>query len=315
MLKGAISIDIDTLSTHFKGQGLRKGKYDFLDFKLGIDNFLKLLDEFKIKATFFLVGKDLLHPQNDEIARKIVGAGHEIANHSMNHIQGFRLLSKEEKNKEIEEGEKIIFEKTGKKPVGFRAPGWNINDEAFEILKSRNYLYDSSVFPSYFNPGLKFLHFISMWDRPKEDRTTLGEMKYSFSSTLPSLLLDKNEKKLVEFPIAVTPVIRLPFFATFLLKTGLNLFKVSYDLIKFWQRPIIFEFHLFDFVDFEKPEFKDQIPKKSEKGVYIPQSIYTPFNRKWNLFHKAMSIMAKDYQFETIENLAKDYLKKYDSTA
>jgi len=308
MLKGAISIDIDTLNTHFKGQGLKRENYNFSDFQQGIDNFLKLLDELKIRATFFIVGKDLLYPKNVEIVQKVAAAGHEIANHSMNHIQGFRLISEKEKGEEIRNGEIIIFEKTKKKPIGFRAPGWNINDKVLELLKSRNYLYDSSIFPSYFNPALKFLHFTSMRGRPKEDRTTLGEMKYSFSSTLPFFSSNKDGKKLVELPISVTPIIRLPFFATFLLKTGLNLFKVSYNLIKFWRRPIIFEFHLFDFVDFEKPEFLDQIPKKSEKGVYIPQSVYTSFDKKWNLFHKAMNIMTKDYKFETMENLAKDYL-------
>ncbi|MDD2696641.1 MAG: polysaccharide deacetylase family protein [Candidatus Pacebacteria bacterium] len=315
MLKGAISIDIDTLNTHFKGQGLKKENYDFSDFRQGIDNFLKLLAEFKIKATFFIVGRDLLFPQNVEIVQKIIKDGHEVANHSMNHIQGFRLLGEKEKGEEIREGEMIILEKTKKKPVGFRAPGWNIDDKVFELLKLRNYLYDSSVFPSYFNPALKFLHFTSMANRSGADRTTLGEMKYSFSPAAPYLFPGENGKKLVEFPISVTPVIRLPFFATFSLKTGLKLFNVSYNLMKFWRRPIIFEFHLFDFIDFEKPEFKDQIPSKSERGVYVPQSIHTPFNKKWDLFHKIISIMAKDYKFETMENLAKDYLKRYDPAA
>jgi len=321
MLKGAISIDLDTLNTHLKGFGLKKEKYDFFDFSSGIDNFLKLLDEFNIKATFFVVGKDLLHQQNIETLFKVVESGHEIANHSMNHIQDFRLLDKKQKTEEIQKSEELIFEKINKRTVGFRTPGWNISDDVIDILKSRNYLYDSSIFPSFLNPVLKFLHFTSMRGRGKIDRTTLGKLKYSFAPSTPyfparnSFLRKDNNSKFIEFPISVTLIFRFPFFATFLLKTGSDIFKVSYQLMKLLQKPIIYEFHLFDFVDFEKLEFKNQIPKKSEQGVYIPQSIHTSFEKKWNLFHEAMSIMTKDYEFDTLENLAKHYLHKNDSEA
>lgn len=308
MLKGAISIDLDTLNTHLKGKGLKKGGYDFLEFKEGIENFLKLLEEFGIKATFFIVGRDLLYPQNVGVVKTIVEKGHEVASHSMNHIQGFRLLGKEEKEREIAEAEEIIFEKTGKKPVGFRAPGWNIDDEALGILKSRKYLYDSSIFPSYLNPVLKLMHFTSMRKRPSPDRTTLGKIKYIFSPSLPHFPF--KEDNFIELPISVTPLARLPFFATLLLKTGFGIFNVSYKMIKLWKKPIIYEFHLFDFVDFEKPEFKDQIPSKTEKGVYVPQSIHVPFREKWETFRKALEIMSKDYQFETLENLAKNFVMK-----
>ena len=44
---------------------------------------LEMLDRYKIKATFFCVGT---HAQrHPEIARRLVEAGHEIANHSMSH--------------------------------------------------------------------------------------------------------------------------------------------------------------------------------------------------------------------------------------
>jgi len=320
MLKGSITIDIDTLSTHLKGQGLKRGEYDFLDFREGIDNFLRLLAEFDIKATFFVVGKDLLYSQNRATLLKIINSGHEVANHSMNHIQGFRFLSKEKKEKEIAEAEKIIFDITGKKTIGFRTPGWNISDDAIDILESREYLYDSSIFPSFLNPLLKIMHYTAMNKREKRDRTTLGKLRYSLAPDLPymtssSSFLKKDKEGLLELPVSVTPTIRIPFFATFLLKTGEGLFRKSYRAIKDKKRPIIYEFHLFDFVNFDKKEFADQIPSKGDKGAYIPQSIHTPFEKKWDLFRRAIEIMAKDYKFETMEKLTKHYLKENDSKA
>lgn len=306
MLKGGISIDIDTLRTHFKGVGLKAKAYDFADFRTGILNFLKFLDEFKIKATFFLVGQDLLHRQNVEVAKEIIRQGHEIANHSMNHIQGFRFLDRAMKEKEILDGANIISEKLGRKPVGFRAPGWNIDLEALEILKDQGYIYDSSIFPSYLNPVLKIMHYSGMSSRTASDRTTLGEMRFTFENSLPHFL----SKNMIELPISTTPVFKIPFFATFLLKTKIGVFKKSLSMMKYFQRPIVYEFHLFDFVDFESPELVRQIPLKTEKGVYIPQSIYVSFEEKWSLFHKAMSFMAKDYNFTALNNMAQDFLKK-----
>lgn len=306
MLKAGISIDIDTLSTHFRGAGLRSGAYDFSDFRTGILNFLKFLGEFKIKATFFLVGRDLLNEQNIEVAKEILRQGHEIANHSMNHIQGFRHLDKISKENEISAGAKIIFEKLGVKAAGFRAPGWNIDPESLEILKDQRYIYDSSVFPSFLNPVLKFMHYSAMNRRPAGDRTTLGKIGYMFSNPLPHLL----SNGLVELPISTTPVFRIPFFATFLLKTKISIFNKSLDMMKYFQRPIIYEFHLFDFVDFNLPELSRQIPSKKDKGVYIPQSIHAPFKEKWSLFYFAMSVMAKDYNFTPLTNIAHNYLKK-----
>jgi len=206
--------------------------------------------------------------------------------------------------------EEIIEKNTLNKVVGFRAPGWNIDNQTLEILSSMNYLYDSSIFPSSFNPLLKLMHFKATSQQPRTARTTLGQIKYCFNRTAPYQLANDQSRGhyLVELPITVTPVFRLPFFATFLLKTGLIPFKASLQMIKAWQRPIIYEFHLFDFVDFAKPELKHQIPSKFAKGIYLPQSIYTPFKQKWQLFYQAVSLMKQNYQFETLETLAKRFI-------
>ncbi|MBI1971525.1 MAG: polysaccharide deacetylase family protein [Candidatus Wildermuthbacteria bacterium] len=311
-LRGSISIDIDTLKTHFKGFGLKRGEYDFSDFREGMKNFLDFLDPFNIKATFFIVGRDLLVEQNIPILREAVRRGHEIANHTMNHVQGFRLLSSREKEKEVELSERLIEQHVGQRPVGFRNPGWNINNDMVEILGRRGYLYDSSIFPSFLNPLLKLMHYRAMSDRPFPDRTTLGRMEYMFAPVRPyhpslSSFSKKGTAPLIEFPLPVVPGIRVPFFATFLLKTGLPFFKISYAALKALKRPIIYEFHLFDFVDFEQPHFIDQIPSKAQAGSYIPQSIHTPFAVKHDLFRRAVEIMAKDYQFDTIEHLARKF--------
>lgn len=47
------------------------------------DAILSLLDEYQVKATFFLIGKDI--EDQPEEARKIAEAGHQIGNHTYSH--------------------------------------------------------------------------------------------------------------------------------------------------------------------------------------------------------------------------------------
>lgn len=53
---------------------------------------LDVLDRYGVKATFFMVGDNVRkHP---EVFRMVVERGHRIGNHTFNHIQGLRYLTK-----------------------------------------------------------------------------------------------------------------------------------------------------------------------------------------------------------------------------
>lgn len=309
MLEGAISFDIDTLASIYKGYGLRRsGGYTYAEFRMGLENLSRFLEPYGIKATLFMVGEDFHQPQNVPYIKAVIAEGHEIANHTLTHPQGFRLLSPEAKEAEIAGMEGICQQITGERPVGFRSPGWNVSDDALPILKQRGYLYDSSVFPSSLNPLLKFLHWCSMRGRSGGDRATLGPLRYMLAPTRPYRTTDnslgqRGEDGFVEFPLTVVPIVRLPFFATFLLATGLELFKVCYRVLKALEWPIQYQFHLSDFVDYNHPELEDQVPNGN--GVYVPQALRTPLRKKWDLFERALGMVAENYQFATLEQWAR----------
>jgi predicted deacetylase len=311
MLEGAISCDVDTLASIYKGYGLRRpGGYTYVEFRMGLENFCRFLQPFGIKATLFMVGMDFHQPQNIPYIKAVIAEGHEIANHTLTHAQGFQLLSPEAKEAEIAGMEEICQQVTGKRPVGFRAPGWNISDDALPILRRRGCLYDSSVFPTLLMPLLKFLHWRSMSSRSGGDRTTMGHLKYMMAPVTPyrttqRSLAEKGQCGIIEFPITVTPVTRLPFFATFLLVTGLDLFRMCYQALKGLGRPIQFQFHLSDFVDYSHPELANQVPDSN--GVYVPQALRTPLRKKWDLFQRALSLIAEDYTFSTLASWAKKF--------
>ena len=53
---------------------------------------LDLLDKYEIKATFFCVGDNVRkHP---DIYKMVLERGHRVGNHTFNHVQGIRKLSK-----------------------------------------------------------------------------------------------------------------------------------------------------------------------------------------------------------------------------
>ncbi len=94
------------------------------------DKVLKTLKEKKVKATFFTIGldKDICYDDNNysckETYKKIVDAGHTIANHTYSHAIRRGLYSNANSFiNEVTKQEKLIKERTGAKTNIIRFPG------------------------------------------------------------------------------------------------------------------------------------------------------------------------------------------------
>jgi len=81
---------------------------------------LNLLDEYRVKATFFCVGRRV--EECEELAREIAHRGHAIENHSYRHLNYFSLLGPRALAYEIERAQEAIGAVTGRRPLFFRAP-------------------------------------------------------------------------------------------------------------------------------------------------------------------------------------------------
>jgi len=115
---------------------------------------LILLRKNKTKATFFVLGS--LAEKYPEIIVQIAKDGHEIASHGYSH-KVISKLTPVEFESEIKKSVKILNDIVGKKPIGFRAPIFSLNNDtkwAIRILKKYGFRYDSSVFPSRTQPFL-----------------------------------------------------------------------------------------------------------------------------------------------------------------
>ena len=126
---------------------------------------LDLLNDYSIKATFFILGWIAVnHPL---LIRDIHSAGHEIACHGYNHRLIYDLTP-EEFREDARKAKSILEDITGEPVIGYRATSYSVIKEtlwALDILIDEGFLYDSSIFPIYHDryglPGAdRYPHFI-----------------------------------------------------------------------------------------------------------------------------------------------------------
>jgi carbamoyltransferase len=143
-----LHVDMDGLDAIYAGHGhVYRGSSD--EFYLSaVDNSLRLFEEEDVRATYFTIARDLDNPDKRRAIERVVGAGHNVACHSLNH-KYLNRISSSEKREEIAGGKKKIEDALGVECRGFRAPGYSIDFESLQILRESGYLYDSSIFPSY----------------------------------------------------------------------------------------------------------------------------------------------------------------------
>ena len=109
---------------------------------------LAILQENHITATFFVLG--YVADQYPQLIEDIVSRGHELGVHGYYHRYVFNLTPSEFAQ-ELDRCLEAVHRITGTIPVGHRAPYFSINGDtawAFDILASRGFRYDSSVFPT-----------------------------------------------------------------------------------------------------------------------------------------------------------------------
>lgn len=101
--------------------------------------FLDLLKEKKVKATFCLVGENVgRHP---DIARRIVKEGHQVCNHSSTHPTDLDGRTKDEIDDEIGGAVRTFTTEGLPSPPYYRPPGGVLSDEIREVAWS----YDEHV--------------------------------------------------------------------------------------------------------------------------------------------------------------------------
>lgn len=107
---------------------------------------LTILEKYKVKLTFFIVGQ--LYEWYPEVVEIIASKGHEIGYHTHSHDDATDV---DVLLKSINRSKKFLKRFN---PVGFRAPRLTINHACLTLLKKYGFTYDSSTYGKYV-PGKK----------------------------------------------------------------------------------------------------------------------------------------------------------------
>ncbi len=101
------------------------------------EELISILDKYKVKATFFVVGSWV--DKFPESVKQLSDAGHDVQNHSNSHPH-MPKLSVQQMTEELNTCNEKISAITGKKPTLFRAPYGDYNNTMLETV-TKNDMY------------------------------------------------------------------------------------------------------------------------------------------------------------------------------
>lgn len=110
--------------------------------EVGLPRILDLLEDRGVRATFFVPGYTA--ERHQEIVAEVARRGHEVAHHGYLHERP-DLLEEEEERKVLRKGSEILYQITGRRPRGYRAPSWEMSERTPGLLRESGLVYDSSL--------------------------------------------------------------------------------------------------------------------------------------------------------------------------
>lgn len=302
-----LSLDLDNQWTYMKIHG-DSGWEEFPSY---LDRFipevLEILERLKLKITFFIVGQDAVLEKNRRALAEIPKNGHDVGNHSFHHEPWFQIRSPEKIREEILEAEQAIQGATGRKPQGFRSPGFSWSADLIQVLAESSYIYDASTLPSSIGPLGRLYYFrkSSLTTREKEIRKDLfGGIRDSFRPVRPYMWRLPSRKRLLEIPVTTVPLGKIPFHLSYLIYIGRvsflamrNYLKTAVRLCRLFHTGLSFLLHPLDFLG----------------GDEFPELAFFPgmdLNKKQKLkfFQKVIEIISADFELVDMSSYAKAVL-------
>lgn len=302
-MKTCITIDLDEYRDYQSLLAGDAGEADHSFYPDAMPRFLDLFDRHGVRASFFVVGRDLSVAANRKLVREMAERGHEIGNHSYTHPYNFRALSRIEKEAEIAQAEAAIADVIGERPVGFRVPSCDVDLETLSLLVEREYLYDSSVFPSPI-----------MWLFMLYGKLFVKKAGYQLGAPLAALAPrhpyfpspdrlhrrraegDARAPRILEIPFSVLPGIRFPFYSTLLRRFGGPALFDRMHRAYGTRSPLHVVFHMIELAQFDDTPLGRHY--ESTPGLAVPLA-----DRERFIGHVVEAVAAKD-EVVTLRELA-----------
>lgn len=109
---------------------------------LGVERILAILQREAVPATFFVPGVTALLHSDEQ--RRLVQEGHEVGMHGWIHEVASKLTPEEERSLMLRAAD-TLERITGRRPVGVRAPSFEISRDTLLIAEEMGLIYDASL--------------------------------------------------------------------------------------------------------------------------------------------------------------------------
>lgn len=215
----AVSVDVDGIDQYLAIHGLQPSTPvdgDAVHTK-GVRRLADWADNLGIPLTWFVVGRDLDRPDFAAWCAERCRRGDELASHSLDHLYDLTRMSPARRRLQLEESFSRIRALGGGQAVGFRAPGYTVTDALLAELSELGVAYDSSVFPCPWYYGAKATVIGGMRLLGRTSRSILDTPRVLLAPRRPYRIgqpYSRAGRGLLEFPIQVTPLSRLPYIGT-----------------------------------------------------------------------------------------------------
>jgi peptidoglycan/xylan/chitin deacetylase (PgdA/CDA1 family) len=306
----SISLDLDNLWSYLKIHG----DPGWASFPSYLDQVVEIVvDRFRahgLTVTVFIVGQDAALAKNSAAMRAISDAGHEIGNHSFSHEPWFHTYSKDEVLREIADAETAIERATGKKPRGFRGPGFSLSADTLHVLAERQYLYDASTFPTFLGPLARAYYFLKSGDLSEEERAKrkklFGTMKDGLRAITPYCwsIPGDHDARLLEIPVTTMPLLRVPihlsyigYLAVYSRPLALSYIRAALALLRKTGTDLSFLLHPLDFVG------KDRVDRL---GFFPGMNMKT--DDKLAVFDEVIGLIKQSFEPVTMKDYATEVL-------
>lgn len=151
-----ISVDFEDLYQIYSAETFKSAYKHSTYLENSTNRILDIFKKHKTKATFFITGS--IADKNRSLIKRLAEEGYELASHGHYHRHIFNM-NPEEFEKDLIMSKEAIESISGKKIIGYRAPGWSLRKHcgwAFDILKKNGFKYDASINPFSYCSGTDF---------------------------------------------------------------------------------------------------------------------------------------------------------------
>lgn len=227
-----------------------------------LPRFLDIFAAHGVRATLFVIGRDVADEGKRRLLERAAAMGHEIANHTHTHPPAFLRLAPAAREAEIRAAQEALEKRLGTRPAGFRAPNFELDEGLAMLLERLGFAYDASLVGTPAGPALRAVKALATAraGAPFARGGYLGRPAFGLAPRRPyrpspravwrAAAGRRGATGLVEVPVTVSPLLRMPCHASFALALPAGAARpLTAWTLKFTAArglPLVYVFHLSD---------------------------------------------------------------------